>query len=58
MPPLNNSYRIKMKLSLFGDVDWKDLDFLVIDLSLGLGDEPLTAAQMIKEALAISLNVP
>ncbi len=41
-----------------GDVAWGDLDFLVIDSPPGTGDEPLTVAQLIKDAQAIIVTTP
>lgn len=41
-----------------GDVDWGDLDFLIIDSPPGTGDEPLTVAQMISDAKAIIVTTP
>lgn len=41
-----------------GDVDWGDLDFLIIDSPPGTGDEPLTVAQTIKDAKAIIVTTP
>jgi Mrp family chromosome partitioning ATPase len=41
-----------------GDVEWGDLDFLVIDAPPGTGDEPLTVAQTISDAKAIIVTTP
>jgi Mrp family chromosome partitioning ATPase len=41
-----------------GDVEWGDLDFLLIDSPPGTGDEPLTVAQTIAEAKAIIVTTP
>ena len=41
-----------------GDVEWGDLDFLIIDSPPGTGDEPLTVAQTIKDAKAIIVTTP
>ncbi len=41
-----------------GDVEWGDLDFLIIDSPPGTGDEPLTIAQTIKDAKAIIVTTP
>ena len=41
-----------------GDVDWGDLDFLIIDSPPGTGDEPLTVAQLINDANAIIVTTP
>jgi Mrp family chromosome partitioning ATPase len=41
-----------------GDVDWGELDFLVIDSPPGTGDEPLTVAQIIADAKAIIVTTP
>ena len=41
-----------------GDVEWGELDFLVIDSPPGTGDEPLTIAQIVKDAQAIIVTTP
>jgi Mrp family chromosome partitioning ATPase len=40
------------------EVEWGDLDFLLIDSPPGTGDEPLTVAQTIKDAKAIIVTTP
>jgi Mrp family chromosome partitioning ATPase/predicted Fe-Mo cluster-binding NifX family protein len=40
------------------DIDWPDLDFLVIDSPPGTGDEPLTVAQTIPDARALIVTTP
>jgi len=41
-----------------GDVQWDDLDYLIIDSPPGTGDEPLTVAQTIWDAKAIIITTP
>ncbi|MGV7223378.1 MAG: P-loop NTPase [Nitrospinales bacterium] len=40
------------------DIDWMDLDYLVIDSPPGTGDEPLTVAQTIPDARALIVTTP
>jgi len=40
------------------NVDWGELDFLVIDAPPGTGDEPLTVVQNIPEALGVIVTTP
>ena len=41
-----------------GEVEWGELDFLIIDSPPGTGDEPLTIAQTIHDAKAIIITTP
>jgi len=52
---------LKMKLisQFLSDVDWGDLDFLIIDSPPGTGDEPLSCAQLIPDLTgAIIVTTP
>lgn len=40
------------------DIAWGELDYLIIDAPPGTGDEPLTVAQLIKDAQAIVVTTP
>ena len=40
------------------DMDWADLDYLIIDSPPGTGDEPLTIAQTVKDAKALIVTTP
>ena len=40
------------------DIDWKDLDYMIIDSPPGTGDEPLTVAQTIPDAKALIVTTP
>jgi MinD superfamily P-loop ATPase len=40
------------------DVDWGELDYLIIDSPPGTGDEPLSVAQTIKGAKAVIVTTP
>jgi len=51
---------MKMKAiqQFLGDVDWGELDWLVIDSPPGTGDEPLSVAQLIPATSAIVVTTP
>jgi ATP-binding protein involved in chromosome partitioning len=55
-------WRGPMKIQLInqflGDVEWGDLDYLVVDLPPGTGDESLSIAQQIKGAKALIVTTP
>ena len=40
------------------DMEWSDLDYLIIDSPPGTGDEPLTVAQTIPDAWALVVTTP
>ncbi len=40
------------------DIEWGDLDFLIVDSPPGTGDEPLTVAQTIPDAEAVIVTTP
>lgn len=51
---------LKMKAiqQFLGDVDWGELDWLIIDSPPGTGDEPLSVAQLIPASGAIIVTTP
>lgn len=51
---------MKMKAiqQFLGDVDWGDLDWLIVDSPPGTGDEPLSVAQLIPATGAIVVTTP
>ncbi len=51
---------LKMKLirQFLGDVEWGELDWLIIDSPPGTGDEPLSVAQLIPATGAIVVTTP
>jgi len=40
------------------DIEWNPLDYLIIDSPPGTGDEPLTVAQTIPDAMAVIVTTP
>ncbi len=50
--------KIQAIRQFISDMDWGELDYLVIDAPPGTGDEPLTAAQTIPNLTAIVVTTP
>ena len=50
--------KIKAIRQFIGDIDWGELDYLVIDAPPGTGDEPLSVAQTIKDVNALIVTTP
>ena len=55
-------WRGPMKISairqFISDIEWGDLDFLIVDSPPGTGDEPLTVIQTIPDAEALIVTTP
>ena len=55
-------WRGPMKISairqFISDIEWGDLDFLIVDSPPGTGDEPLTVIQTIPDAEALIITTP
>jgi ATP-binding protein involved in chromosome partitioning len=55
-------WRGPMKISAIrqfvSDIEWGDLDFLLVDSPPGTGDEPLTVAQTIPDSEALIVTTP
>ncbi len=50
--------KIQAIRQFIADIDWGDLDYLIIDAPPGTGDEPLTVASTIKDAVALVVTTP
>ena len=50
--------KIQAIRQFIADLDWGDLDYLIIDSPPGTGDEPLTVAQTIKDSQALVVTTP
>ena len=49
---------MKVIEQFLGDVEWGDLDWLVIDSPPGTGDEPLSVAQLVPATAAVVVTTP
>ncbi len=50
--------KIQAIRQFIADLDWGELDYLIIDAPPGTGDEPLTVAQTIKDSEALVVTTP
>ncbi|MBU0479668.1 MAG: Mrp/NBP35 family ATP-binding protein [Proteobacteria bacterium] len=50
--------KIQAIRQFIADLDWGELDYLIIDAPPGTGDEPLTVANTIKDAQALVVTTP
>ncbi len=50
--------KIQAIRQFIADVDWGELDYLIIDAPPGTGDEPLTISSTIKDAQALIVTTP
>jgi len=50
--------KIQAIRQFLSDIDWGELDYLIIDAPPGTGDEPLTVASTIKDAVALVVTTP
>ncbi len=50
--------KIQAIRQFIADMDWGELDYLVIDAPPGTGDEPLTVSSTIKDAYALVVTTP
>lgn len=50
--------KIQAIRQFIADMDWGELDYLIIDAPPGTGDEPLTVASTIKDAKALVVTTP
>jgi Mrp family chromosome partitioning ATPase len=50
--------KIQAIRQFLADIDWGDLDYLIIDAPPGTGDEPLTVASTIKDTVALVVTTP
>lgn len=50
--------KMRVIMQFLGDVEWGDLDWLVVDSPPGTGDEPLSIAQLVPATAAIIVTTP